>query len=352
MTSLYRRLSALFPAMTALGLLIGTLQAAVPVVTVTKDDNVPAATLKPAGTTITYTNTISDTGADATGVQFIDPDVAHTTYVAGSLTATPLAINDTYGITIGANSTIDTSISGFNVLTNDFCGFSAGAALTASSASVTVATSGSTAHGGTVAFNTGANKGTFVYTPAPGFTGVDSFTYTLSNGVSGGTTASVTGTVTLVVGGPVIWFVNPNVTTTGNGTLGSPFKTLAEAITAIGANTGQKIFLFSGGTAQSGNFVLRTNGWLVGQAAVGTSFDTVMGSSFPTDTTTARPSINNATKPIITNSAGNTITLGEGNSIFGVAITNTGGGFAISGSSINSRHHRQCDDQRRHDWQF
>ena len=58
----------------------------------------------------------------------------------------------------------------------------------------------------------------------------------------------------LNVAGSVIWYVDPRVASTGNGTLGSPFKTLAEAITAIGTNTGQKIFLYTTGTAQTGNF--------------------------------------------------------------------------------------------------
>jgi len=58
-------------------------------ITITKDDGLPAATRKAAGDTVIYTNTISSTGTtDATGVQFKDPDVAHTTYVANSLTAT------------------------------------------------------------------------------------------------------------------------------------------------------------------------------------------------------------------------------------------------------------------------
>ncbi len=192
---------------------------------------------------------------------------------------------------------------------------------------------------GTVNMTTsGANVGKFTYTPNPGFTGTDSFTYTISNGVAGGNATSITGRVIISVGGPVIWYVDPNAATSGNGTLGSPFKTLAEAITAISTNTGQRIFLYTSATTQSGSFVLTNNAWLVGQAAVGTNFDTLMGISPTGDTTVARPSINNASKPSITNSAGDTITLGEGNTILGLAITNTGGAgkFAITGSSINA----------------
>ncbi len=294
------------------------------------------------GDVITYTITIGATGTAATTVTFnpnspTNPSPTFTTDVANTLAATPVALDDTYPNTIVANTSINTNTSSeFSVVSNDFAGFSGGSAVAL--ASLTVAVGTGPAHGVLNLVTSGADVGKFTYTPTAGYTGPDSFTYTVSNGVAGGNAASITGTVGLTVGGPVIWYVDPSVASTGNGTLGSPFKTLAEAITAIGANTGQKIFLYTSGTAQTGNFILKASGWLVGQAAVGTTFDTLMGISPPADTTTARPSINNATKPVITNSAGDTITLGEANTILGVAITNTGGAgkFAIAGASINA----------------
>jgi hypothetical protein len=194
-------------------------------VTVTKDDGVPAATLKLPGATVTYTNKVTAGATTVTGVQFIDPDVVHASYVAGSLSATPVAQDDIYSPVVLANTSIDTSVSsGFNVLTNDFYGYSGGTALTLASASVTVVVATSPTHG-TVSFNSGASKGTFVYTPTPGYLGADSFTYTLSNSVSGGTVASITGTVSLTVGGPVVWYVDAvNGLDTNNGTLGHPFR--------------------------------------------------------------------------------------------------------------------------------
>ncbi len=327
----------------ALALLVvsAQLSSAAVTVTATNDDGVPAATKKNPGNNVTYTIQINSTGTtDATGVTFTDATAANTTEVAGSLNVTPLALDETYAPTVLANTSVDTSVSsGFNVLTNDYYGYVNDVALTASSAAVTVSVVTAPAHG-TVTFNGGANKGTFVYTPTAGYTGADTFKYGISNGVTGGNAASTQATVTLNVGGPVIWYVNPNVATTGTGTLASPFKTLAEAITAIGTNTSQRIFVYSGGAAQSGNFILKASGWLTGQAAVATSnsFDTLMGISPPADTA-ARPTLNSAgAKPVITNSAGDTITLGEGNTILGVAITNTGGAgkFAISGASINA----------------
>ncbi len=146
-----------------------------------------------------------------------------------------------------------------SVVSNDSLGYLNGSAVTSSG--ITVAANAPSR--GTVNMTTsGANVGKFTYTPNPGFTGIDTFTYTISNGVAGGNATSITGRVIITVGGPVIWYVDPNAATSGNGTLGSPFKTLAEAITAI-STTGQRIFLYTSATTQSGNFVLTNNAWLV-----------------------------------------------------------------------------------------
>ncbi|MEY2585347.1 MAG: hypothetical protein QOD80_1373, partial [Verrucomicrobiota bacterium] len=312
-----------------------------PVISATKDV-VGGNTRKNPGDTVTYKITIGNSNAvgtaDATGLQLVDSAPNQTADVPSTLNVTPVAIDDAYVPHVIANTSINTANStNFSVVSNDYPGFSGGNAVALASLTITAFDS-ITAGGGTVSMTTsGANVGKFTYTPAPGFTGTDTFTYTISNGVSGTPAGSNTGTVSIIVDPPVVWYVDPSVASTGTGRLGSPFKTLAEAITAIGANTGQRIFLYSTATAQTGNFVLKASGWLVGQAAVGTDFDTLMGIIYPADTTLARPSINNATKPVITNSAGDTITLGEGNKIVGVAVTNTGGAgkFAITGVSIN-----------------
>lgn len=306
-----------------------------PVITATKDDNTAAGVRKQVGNTITYTINVTNTGdAAANTVQFTDATPTNTSDVAGGVSMTPVAVDDTYSPLVIANTSINTATStGFSVVTNDGLGYSGGAAVT--SAGVTVSAN-SPAHGTVSMTASGANVGKFTYTPTPGYTGADSFTYTISNGVTGGNATSITGTVSLTVAGPVIWYVNPSAGAGGNGTLQSPFNNLAAAITAIGNNTGQKIFLYSTATTQTGNFVLKQNGWLVGQAAVGTDFVTVMGISSPSADTATFPSINNGTKPLITNSVASTITLGENNTILGVALTNTGGGFAVAGSAVNA----------------
>jgi len=108
-------------------------------------------------------------------------------------------------------------------MTNDFYGYAAGAALTSASAAVTVTVAAQPAMAPS-ASNVGV-KGTFTYTPAPGYTGPDSFTYTIANGVSGGDTPSITGKVSLTVrwrGGHPLGFVTARVRQVMVGS-GSPF---------------------------------------------------------------------------------------------------------------------------------
>jgi len=115
---------------------------AAPTITATKDDGVATGVRKVSGSTINYTNTISNTAApgpgnDATGVTFTDPNVLHTTVAAGSLNVTPVALDDTYPGTVLANTSINTATStGFSVVTNDFTGFAADVAVPISSARI------------------------------------------------------------------------------------------------------------------------------------------------------------------------------------------------------------------------
>jgi len=306
-----------------------------PNVTATKDDNTAPGVRKNVGNNIDYTVTIGNSGGTtATAVVLTDPTPANTILVAPSLNATPLALNDTYPSPVIANTSINTATSGFSVVTNDFAGYSGGAAVANTALTITAFDAASTGGGTVNMVTSGAGVGQFTYTPAAGFTGTDTFTYTINNGVTGGTAASVKATVSIVVGGPVVWFVNPNSGTNGNGTLASPFNNLASAVSAIGANANHRIFIYSGGGNQ-GAIALNSGGWLVGQAAVGATFDALMGITYPTDTTLARPSINNASKPTLAGSSGTVITLGSGNTVAGVNVTNSAGN-GISGSAVGT----------------
>jgi hypothetical protein len=238
---------------TALAVCSPALQAAI---TATKDDGVPQGTRKNPGDTVTYTNVITNgDGVPMTSVTFTDPDDPNASTNPTSVNATAVAVDDTYPVNVLPNVGINTATStGFNVLTNDFLGISAGNAVTASSLTLTCDTT--SANGGTVSMVlSGANVGTFSYTPAPGFTGTDTFSYVLNS--ASGTNANKTATVTLTVSGAVVWFVNNNAGAAGDGRLSSPFNTLAafNAVNDGGTNhpkVNQYVFLYESGTAYTG----------------------------------------------------------------------------------------------------
>ena len=273
------------------------LSSAAVTVTATNDDGVtPNSTKKNPGDNVTYTIQINSTGTtDATGVTLTDPTAANTSEVAGSLNATPVALDDTYPQTVQANQTVNTATSGFTVVTNDYPGILAGNPVALSALTITTFDAASL-NGGIVTMTTsGANVGRFTYAPAPGFTGTDSFTYTISNGVAGTPAGSATGKVTITVAGPVIWFVDDSAPAGGNGTWtgtnSKAFQTVAQATRRWAAN--HRIFVLNNsasGTYANGT-VFNTGEWVVGQGAVARAFDALMGITPGTDTP-ARPSIN------------------------------------------------------------
>ena len=95
----------------------------------------------------------------------------------------------------------------------------------------TLTFSATSANGGTIV---GAQDGSFVYTPAVGFVGADSFTYTLGN--SGGV---VTCTVNVTVNAVNGFFVDATNGNDGTGsfTNGLPFATVQAALTAAPAGS-------------------------------------------------------------------------------------------------------------------
>jgi methionine-rich copper-binding protein CopC len=162
-----------------------------PAITATKVDSFsdPDANGKAEpGDTITYDVNITNSGTDATGVNFSDTIDPNTTLVGGSLKVSPLAFADTYS----AAKDTPLSVGAPGVLTND----------TGVPGPTAVAIgAGATAQGGIVTLNT---DGSFTYNPAAGFTGTDSFNYTITNGLPPNDTA----TVSIVVDAP------PSVTST------------------------------------------------------------------------------------------------------------------------------------------
>jgi hypothetical protein len=183
-----------------------------------------------------------------------------------------------------------------------------------SSDPISVTGNTSPAHG-TVAVN---SDGTFTYTPNAGFSGADSFQYTITDSDDPSNPKSATATATITVG-PVVWYVNNNDSTNGNGTSTSPFNTLASVNPASGS--GDYIFLYGSATAYSGGITLKSNQTLVGQS-VGL---TIGGATLVSAS---------GSNPTITNSGGIGITVASGDTIDGITVQGASSD-GINGSQVN-----------------
>ena len=221
-----------------------------PIVTASKTDSlftdVDGDFQADPGDTLQYSVSINSSGGDATGVSFTDTVDPNTTFVPGSLRATPVAVDDSYS----ATGNVRISVPAPGVLGNDFTGVPA--------ATITGAPALS-ANGGNVAVNA---DGSFTYNPFPGFEGADTFTYTLTN-----SEGSNNATVTITVSG-MIWFVNSAASCPCDGRLTNPFVALtgAGSFDAVAADDpGDNIFLYSG--AYTGGLTLLNTQKLIGQGA-------------------------------------------------------------------------------------
>ncbi|MCE7065180.1 Ig-like domain-containing protein [Dyadobacter sp. CY326] len=273
-----------------------------------------------AGDELEYTVTISNSGTDAAGVSFTDQIDANTTLVAGSVKVSPIAQNDTYN-TIG-NVGIEIAAGG-GVLAND---------VSPNGATLSISGSGpiGTTQGGVVTLDYAT--GAFTYEPAPGFTGNDTFTYTLEN--QSGLTSQATVTITST---GAIWFVNAAANASGeNGTLAGPFTSLAglQAINDGGAlhpQPGHAIFLYTGN--YTGPITLLDQQKLIGQGASGALL-TIAGYGAPSGNTQL-PSTG-GTRPTLTSSGGsNVINTAASNTIQGLNAGNSGGA-KIAGSAAGT----------------
>ena len=282
-------------------------------VSATMDDGTPAATYKVLGDTIPYTVVITNSGgADATGVTLTDPTPTNTTLVPGSLHASPLANNDAY--TAVGNTKLYVGVAA--PAGEPSLVLPAGQALFAYDVTITDTTalvSYTQPSHGAVTVN---NDGTFVYTPTVGYTGGDSFTYTLKNNADA--TLTDTGTVTITMPN-IVWYVD-NSGANGNGSSTSPFNSLAGAAGASVAT--DIIYVYQGSGAYSG-IALKS-----GQALVSEYAALVVGGN------TLRAAVP-ANVPTLSGSSGSIVALSTGNIIDGFIITNSSGN-GISGSTIGT----------------
>lgn len=287
-----------------------------PVVTATKTASFPdhGNGKALAGDTITYAVRITNSGdQDATGVHFSDTLDPNTTLVAGSLTNTPLAVNDSYSAIGNVRISVPAAQ---GVLANDVA--PSGGTFTASAGTAS-------AHGGAVALNA---DGSFTYNPPAGYDGADTFTYTASDGHGHTDTA----TVTIAVSG-LIWFVDNSRGANGDGRLTSPFTCLVgSGCVDHATHAGDAIFVYSGSGAYAGGLTLGASQALIGQGARA-SLATITGLT-PPSYSDALPATS-GTAPTMAASSGADLTLGQGDLLRGVALSSSGG-TALAGNGFGT----------------
>jgi uncharacterized repeat protein (TIGR01451 family) len=242
-----------------------------------------------------------------------------------SFSVPPVAVNDTYAPSIVGNVGVNTDNSTeFSILAND-----------TPTSGVTINTSGTSLQGGTVVV---ALDGKFMYTPAPGYEGADSFTYTISN--ASGTSNSAT--VSFTVAG-MIWFIN-SAAGAGDGRLATPFNSVSsfQAVNdGIGNHpaAGDNIFIYENAASYTGPITLLSNQKLIGQDATAT-LAAISGVSVPADSFPL-PVMNTGAPATTLNSAATTNVVlnavGTGNTVRGLTVT-TGAltTKGISGSSFGT----------------
>ena len=267
------------------------------------------------GETLTqvYTITIDD-GNGGTDTQ----DVTITITGEGD-NAPPDAVDDAYAVVGNATLTVDAND---GVLANDTD--DAGVGTGPGEANVT-AFDAVSANGGSVTVNP---DGSFSYAPPAGFTGADSFTYTLTDAEGETDTA----TVTINVGPAQVWFIdNAAVGSANLGTQADPYTSIAAFNAAQGSpggpGTGDTIYLREGtGTYAEADGI----NLLDGQVLVGGGQDLVIGAE-TIETGTGRPTITT------TGGANHGVELAQNNSVSGLDIgTTTGAGISDGGGSVGS----------------
>jgi hypothetical protein len=175
-------------------------------------------------------------------------------------------------------------------------------------APLTVSASDATsANGGTV---TMLPNGSFNYLPATGFTGVDTFNYTVSDGI-----ASATATVTISVSARV-WYVNPAAAGPQSGRSPDPFASIGQAQAASLAND----YIHVAQGAQATGILLKN-----GQLLIGSGVPLVVG-PYTLAPATVRPTL------------GGTIVLASGNTVAGLNVAALASGItgsAVAGGTIS-----------------
>ena len=270
------------------------------------------------GDTVTGTITIKNTGSSAVSNVQLQEVLNGLTQLPGSVTVTPIAVNDTYNLVGNTPLTVDAA---HGLLAND---------IDFNGQTPTFGTFTSGVTGGTVSVN---SDGSFTFTPTTGFSGVASFTYLVKDAAAGNSDQSAT--VTFNVSAPV-WYVDSAASTTNmDGSLAHPFTTIAGAVNAAALDTNagsnsngvnNTIFVENAGstyTATSG-ITLAQGEQLLGD---GSSLTSVNGNSV---------GLSGSNPIFLVSSSGNAVTLNSNNTISGIDITNTGSGAGISNNGTTT----------------
>jgi hypothetical protein len=301
----------------------------VPGITATKVDSFPDPNLNgkaEPGDTVTYTVTITNSGPDpATGVTFTDSVDTHTSL--GSVQTQPVAQADTF--TAFGNVRISTTNGAANLLAND-CDPDDTTPPCNSDLTASGPTTGPTNGQATVSAN-----GDFSYNPNPGFTGTDSFTYTVRDAGPDTTPGNAddktdTATATITVGPTTVWFINNQAAAGGDGRITTPFNSIAAFNATAADDPGDIIFIYTGTGTYTGGLTLLNTQKLIGQGfLLATETGAVPAGS---DTFPAAGS-----SPTIDNAGSNIITLGQNNTLRGFNTGNSGAaGTDISGTSFGT----------------
>ncbi len=291
-------------------------------ITATKTDTIVGDSLgdgkAQAGDIINYSITVTNNSATdtATGVVLNDTVDTNTTIVADSIHAQPQARNDAY--TAVGNTLLEAGLaapSGDPAVTTTVKVFDNDSAATDPSTLDTF--QNPSANGGTVTLNA---DGSFSYLPPAGFTGTDTFTYTVSNTAVPSLTDTATVTITVA---NRVWYVN-NEAAGGDGRSGRPFQTLAQVNGAGGAGdsdgTGDYIYLYTGNAGYTTGLTLESDQQLIGN-----------GVALVVNGNTLRAA---GTRPTLSNGAGNALTLAAGSNTQGLNLT-AAANAAIFGSGIS-----------------
>ena len=189
-------------------------------------------TVNPDGT-YTYVPATNYSGPDSFTYTATDA-AGHSTTATVNLTIVPTATNDS------GSTSANTTLNGTSVLANDL------------GSGLTVSTYSAPSHG-TV---TVASSGTYVYTPATGFSGADSFTYTAIDSAGRTTAATVTLTVNPTAAGD-------SGTTPANTTLAGP--------SVLANDVGSSLTVTSFSPASHGTVSVAANGTYTYTPAIGYS---------------------------------------------------------------------------------